>query len=219
MLLLIVLLTLGLAVAIPSGVFVDQVATDTKPITQIGLINAQGGNFTELNISGETQTLAWQGYYGTIDANLTLSDDKNNTFYGWSAENLSTGKIFASRSSTVSWATIAAQNDCTVDESLTGTLSDRVNSTFSPSTNAEMLIGDINITANSTCAAWTYVNSTAQTDVFQELILTDGSSIVYAAFINQSTQGFDSNSYDFQMIIPETQNRSKSDYYFYSEFS
>ena len=219
MLLLMVLLSLGLATAAPSGASITPGVTDTRPIIPLGLIDTQGGNYTPLNLSGETQTLAWQGFFGNVSGNVTLSDVNNNTLYSWQALNLSSAKIFASRSSIISWQSIAAQNNCSVDQNLTGTLSDRVNLTFVPSANVEMQVGDVTIAANSTCAAWTYVDSKAQSSVFQELILTDGISTVYAAFMNQSTSGFDSSTHDFQMIIPETQTRSTSTYYFYAEFS
>ena len=219
MLLLMVLLSLGLAIGAPTGVSVTPISTDTRPIKSLDVIDAQGGNYTPLNLSGETQTLAWQGFFGDIDGNVTLSDAANHTFFSWTAANLSEAKIFASRSSIISWSSIAAQNNCSIDQDLTGTLSDRVNATFVPSINAEMLIGDINISANSTCAAWTYINSTAQSSKFQELILTDGTSTIYAAFVEQNVTGFDSSKHDFQMILPETQNKSTSAYYFYAEFN
>lgn len=219
MLLFMVFLNLGLALASPSGVSIVPGVTDTKPIIPAGFIDAQGGNFTNLNLSGETQTLAWQGYYGEISGNLTLSDGFNHTMYGWNALNLSGAKIFMSRASTIDWSSIAPQNDCAVDETLTGMWSDRVNATFVKDANAEMSVGDVLISANSTCAAWTYVNSSAQSSLFQELILTDGTSTVYATFVEQNSTGFDGSKHDFQMIVPDAYDRSTSTYYFYAEFS
>ncbi|RLE47578.1 hypothetical protein DRJ25_02055 [Candidatus Woesearchaeota archaeon] len=219
MLLTIVLLSLGLAIGAPAGAIVNKLSADSMPVRPLGTISALGGKHTPLNLSGETQTLVWQGIFGDISGNVTLSDAANHTLYSWQALNLSNAKIFASRSSTVSWQSITAQNNCSVDQDLTGLFSDRVNATFTPSANAEILVGDISISANSTCAAWTYINSSAQTDKFQELILTDGVSTIYATAIEQNATGFDSSKHDFQMLLPETQNSSTSTYYFYVEYS
>jgi hypothetical protein len=63
------------------------------------------------------------------------------------------------------------------------------------------------------------VNSQASSD-FEELLLYDGSYVVYAALLEDSITGFDGTEYDFQMILPDSGlegSQTPETYYFYVE--
>lgn len=47
--------------------------------------DALAGNITWLDITGISQTRAWQGFYGNVTGWITLDDANNYTFYNWSA--------------------------------------------------------------------------------------------------------------------------------------
>lgn len=199
-----------------TSVSVDLGSSDKKTIVPLGTINAQGGNYTFLNISGESQTFVWQGYFGDILGNITLRDNSSNRQFSWISY-LYSGEVYTSRSSSVKWTTISAQNDCTAEEVLTSNFSDRVNFTFSPNTNEKIYVGHKIIDKNSTCGTWTHVNSAPQSSIFQEVILTDSTDNIFVSFIDKNEVGFDGNIHDFQMIVPTPRNLSMSTYYFYFE--
>lgn len=218
MLMLAAMMMLSFAVlAAPVAFDVDVGTPMTKGFFAAGMIGAQGGNDTFLNASAETQTLAWQGFYGEVFGDIALADNSCDKLYEWLGG--SQGLVFASRDSNINWAAIAPQNDCTIDESLTGTLSDRVNRTFSQSSNRQITIGGITINANTACAMNTYVNSTPQNASFEEMILTDdgGTTAIYTTPLENDIVGFDGQTHDFQIIVPDHINRTTTTYYFYAE--
>ena len=73
----------------------------------------------------------------------------------------------------------------------------------------------------------TYVNSTAQSTRFEEVVLYDSpqlgnGNIVYATPLEQDYYGFNNQTFDFQMIVPENGAPGFSGataYYFYAELT
>lgn len=212
-----ILLMANLAAAAVTGISTDAGAPVTRPFESVTTIDALGGNQSNISVDVETQTVAWQGFFGEVLGNITLADASDNILYAWL--NATGGNVFASRNSSVDFSGIAAQNDCTIDESLTGTGSDRVNNTFSESSNTEFTIQGITIDASTACATNTYVNSAAQSTSFEEIILTPDAGItsVYATRIEENVIGFDNQTHDFQMIVPDFNNETTTTYFFYAE--
>lgn len=188
----------------------------TKAFTSTGTIGAQGGNATTLSANTETQTLAWQGFYGEVFGDIVLADNSGNAMYKWNTTN---GTILASRTSALNFANITAVNNCSVDQDITGTNgSDSVNKTFKPSNNTAFRIGGTTIAAGTACATNTFVNNASQSARFEEIILTDnGVTSIYATRMENNAQGFDSSTHDFQMIVPDYTNETTLTYYFYVE--
>lgn len=185
-----------------------------------GNATAAGGNITQINLSTRTITEAWHGFYGQMQGNITLEDSAGFRMYAW-LFNTTGGEMYASRSNAVSWGVIAAQNDCTIDEDLTGTGSDRTNLTFTPSSNTAFSVGTVNIGAGTACTTYTYVNNASQAVDFEEVILFDNSTntSVYAGLLELDTTGFDGGAYDFQIIVPDNRTTAVETYYFYAELS
>lgn len=206
-----------IAYAIPDGAVVNAGTPVTREFAAAAIVGTLSGNLTNLTLATETQTIAWQGFYGNVSGNITLEDATGDTLYSW--PNAANGTILASRDSAVNFTTIAAQNNCSIDESLTGTNSDRVNATFRPSNNTVFTIGTTTIAAGTACATHTYVNSMAQNTAFEEIILTDdgGATSIYATRIENGVTGFNGEANDFQMIVPDFSNSTTSTYYFYAE--
>jgi len=204
----------------PNGVSITTGPTTTAATTTPANVTAQGGNITEVNISVTVQTIAWQGFYGEVTGALTLDDSAGNTLINFSFVAANGGEVYASRDNAVAFASIAAQNTCTIDELLTGTGSDRVNSTFTNNTNPSFLVGDVNITANTACATNTF-NSTGQATFFDEIILTDdgGTTSIYATIMENNRVGFDGNTHDYQLIVPDNRTTANTVYFFYAELS
>jgi hypothetical protein len=207
------------AYAEPEGAIVTLGVEERGNVSQApGNATAAGGNITNVNLTATTITEAWHGFYGQIAGNISLEDSAGFRMYAW-AFGATGGEVFASRSNAVAWATIAAENDCTTDEALTGTGSDRTNLTFTASSNSAFTVGTTNIAANSACSTHTYVNSTAQAVDFEEVILDDTTNIVYTGLLENNAQGFDNGNYDFQIIVPDNRTSAVETYYFYAELS
>ncbi|MCK4670722.1 MAG: hypothetical protein KAT43_05975 [Nanoarchaeota archaeon] len=188
-----------------------------------GTTNATGGYIANRDLLVQSQTNAWQGYYGQITGNLSLADASGDVMYAWTSVTIE-GEVFASRSNSVVWTSIAAYNgtgvnmsNCTVEETITGTGSDRVNKTFTAGTGprASTNIANQVIAVNSACATETYVSGAQVSDVWEEYILTDGTNYVWASEINDSGTAFDGNTEDFQLIVPA--NTTTLTYYLYVE--
>jgi len=185
--------------------------------TGTNFVIAEGGNITPMNISGDAQTDAWQGFYGEITGQIILGDNSCDKMYDWSLVNLS-GEVYLSVNNAVAWAAIAGQQVCTVDEGLTGTGSDRVNRTFTNNTLAGWDVGGTPI--NGACQTYTYVNNASQNVSFEEIILNDGTTqYIYATKINADTAGFDGNTHDYQIIVPDNTSTQTTTYYVYVEFN
>lgn len=176
---------------------------------------AQGGNITPMNISGSAQTDAWQGFWGEITGQIILGDNDCNKMYNWSLANLS-GEVYLSQSNAVVWATITGEQDCTTDEALTGTGSDRTNRTFVNSSLTNWDVGGVVI--NAACQTYTFVNNASQNVSFEEIILDDTTNIVYATKIYADTVGYDGVTHDYQIIVPDNTTSATTTYYVYVEF-
>lgn len=199
----------------PDGATVSVGIPQTKQANTPGNATAQGGNITQVNLTAEVTTLAWQGFYGQVAGNITLEDSSGDQLYSWAVSNIS-GEVLASRNSTIDFTTVAGVQTCTVDETLTGTGTDRTNSTF---TNASVSLEIAGVSITSACRTFTYVSNASQTNRYLEAILNaTGVTSIYVTLINESTTSFDGTLQDYQMIVPDNSSTSATTtYYFFVE--
>lgn len=200
--------------------------TETRAKNPPLAITAVGGNITWLRINQLQQTRRWQGFVGNISGQLVLDDASNNTMYAWNVSNIS-GEIYASTNCSIDWNYVTPQNDCAVDNVLTGTGADSVSNTYAPSSNANTYqILNLAINASSTCTAYPYLNDTPQTasTLFENIILAAGANAtttngtIYAADIQQyEATGFDYQEYDYQMLVPVNASTGTTTYCLYAE--
>jgi hypothetical protein len=149
--------------------------------------------------------------------------------YNWS-QSSPQGEIFASIANSITWPSIACYNVSGNSTNLEGNYSilsddvDGVNETFSNSTAHDAFsVGSVAF-ATDICYA-TFVYDSTQTGVdnhFEEVLLTDGSSPVFASLLEKNVVGFDSNPHDFEMLVLENGHNgdtSTTPYYFYVELN
>jgi hypothetical protein len=225
-----IILSAWSAFALPTGPSnIDPLGSSRYPVTSASNISALAGNVTELNFLANSVTNVWQGYFGNISGSIKLGDVNNNTLYDWTTASPS-GEIYATRSGTTpAWDTIQCADsaqinqedlDLTVNQSVE---KDSVNNTFLNTTSFNIFyVGNITIDpAVQNCYAVNLNDeSGSPSSDFQEVILNDGSAIVYAALISQNALGFDTGTHDFQMIVGENGHNgdtSTTEYYFYVE--
>ncbi|NOZ80366.1 MAG: hypothetical protein GXP63_01725 [DPANN group archaeon] len=227
MVLLLVSLSLGnvLSQSQPAGPNIISQTTETATPNAALNITTAGGTITTMVLNGTTQNPHWKAYVGNVTGRLVLQDGANYSIYNWQLTNPS-GEVYASRNNTVNWTSIRCANStqiATEETNMNHTASavDSIANTFTDSTHQEFWTGGTQFTANE-CGftTATYVNNTNQSELFQEIALYDGSSIVYATIIDPNTAGFDYGRYDFQLIVPEKGwegPTSSTPYYFWVE--
>jgi len=218
--------------AAPVGPTVTYSATETAPTREAALINTSGGSITTMVLNATTQNLRWKAFVGNVTGSLTLDDAENYTVFDWSLSSV-IGEVYATRSSdTVTWSNINCSNATHIlnEEMALNHISnpdDNISTTFSVKDHEQFYVGTRLMTTDSCFSLHTYVNDAPQSADFEEVVLYDGTNhtngdVVYATPLEQDVQGFDTASYDFQMIVPENGLatwQSSTAYYFYVELT
>ena len=188
-------------------------------------IVAQAGNVTWLDIGHQQNTKKWQGFVGNISGELVLDDASNDTFYRWNLSTIS-GEVYASRNCSIDWNLVSTQDDCDVDQSLTGTGSDQVSRTFMPDQNAfAYQVNSLIVNTSTICTAYPNVNDTKQTatTLFENTILTtgtvpNGNNTIYVGNLEDvGVAGFDEQEYNFQLLVPVNKTSGFTTYCLYAE--
>lgn len=200
---------------------------------------AEAGNLTSLVVSGESVTKRWQGFFGNITGGIKLDDANNNSLYSW-GDTDPDGEIYAANGSSVDWDKIQCVNFSTNTSVLMYNVTqlnafigltsptdqasdDSVNATFNLTygDNGDTFsIGSIEITNADNCSMVRLFNSSGDpSENFQEVLLTDNESIVFATIISQNQRGYDNTTVDFQMIVGVngTVQGTVRNYFFYVE--
>jgi len=213
-------------VAVPSGPTVTTVRNETATPASAALINTSGGSITTMVLNATTQNLRWKAYVGNVTGTLTLDDANSYSIFDWSITTL-VGEVYATRgSSTISWVNI----DCATPANITNeeiainhtsNPNDNISTTFNTQDHRSFYVGSVEITENDCYSVHTYVNNSEQSSNFEEILLHDKTSMVYATIIENNAMGYRPNeTYDFQMIVPEVGLESwtsSTAYYFYVE--
>jgi hypothetical protein len=223
-----------LSVMIIGSAFADPLGTGTlSPTgsengtadTAAGQITAVGGNVTNVDINSASITGKWAGIYGAVTGSISLENAAGAVFYNWTMATPS-GEIYATReSSTPSWGGIACASGANVlaeSSALSlGSGADNMTNTFCESCGnfSTFSVGTTPITAD-TCTYRTnaFAENGAQTTSWDQILLYEGSHIVYTTIIDQDTTGFDGSSYDFQLLVGENSTAGTvTTYYIYVE--
>ncbi len=225
---LFILLSTG-ATALPSGAAITNYSTVTRGIGTAENRTDAGGTITTIELSGIQQDSYWKAYVGNVTGVLTLDDASGHTIYDWQLTGLTiNGQVYATRNGSVTFTGMECAQPATISaedsfNNMTASAADSIDRTFNRTVHRGFYVGPTPI-ANSTCPSTaTYVNSTAQNasegDSFQEILLQDaGANVVYTTLLENSTVGFDGNTYDFQMLVGESGVKpTPTTYYFYTE--
>ncbi|HDD57612.1 MAG TPA: hypothetical protein ENF43_03750 [Thermoplasmatales archaeon] len=179
-----------------------------------GSTTAEGGNITEVNISGTSQTIHWQGFWGQVSGSIALKDASGNTMYNWSVTTMS-GNVYASNESSITWSNLVAGDaaDC---DNIVGTGADSCSNTFNDGTKSFTVAGN---TISNVPIVQTYNYTGSGT--FDEGILEDSGGAgpwVYVATIYNDANTFKNGTADFQMIVPVNGTNTVT-YYFWIELA
>lgn len=230
----IILIILGIAffsnrtfvAAAPQGASITYNYTENATTRVADSHTAAGGSFTTLILNITSQTSKWKAYVGNVTGSLTLDNSNNMTIYNW-ALTVIQGEVYVSRNNTINFSSLTCANrgNITTEDTYLGINSssdDSINKTFNQSIHRQFVIGGTGTISNSSCfAIATYINDTSQpaseNATFQEILLSDGTTPVFVALLNDNKQGFDFGNYDFQLIVPDNPTAVSTTYYFYAE--
>jgi hypothetical protein len=210
------------------------IENEKGPTTAAVLLNTTGGSVSTINISATSQNNRWKAYVGNISGTLVLQDSTGSKVYDWSLTNSLAGEIYATRnSSTVEWSGIKCANNTLMElenyHMNHTNPDDNITTTFAGVTHTSFFVGSISIDANSCPTTNTYVNNVTQDVSFEEILLgtsgtdgnfTGGGTLVYTGIVEPDITGFDNQTYDFQMMVPENGadgTTGSTAYYFYAE--
>ena len=209
----------------PSGANYTEINTSRAKAHDPQSVDAIAGNVTELNIRGYTTTQSWQGYYGNVSGTIELADSSDYVFYNWSVASPE-GEVYASTSDNVDWASISCFNmsNNTALNNLETTFNidsddvDGVNETFIFNNHEEFYTAN-NYFSSGQCSNTKLYNSSGS-GIFDEVLLSDGSNIVFGSLLKEDEVGFNNKPYDFEMLVLEDghgTDTSPTSYYFYVE--
>ena len=185
---------------------------------------AQAGNVTQLSIDGTALTTSWQGFYGNVTGTLILGDANGNKFYTWGNLSSPSGEVYASRSNSVTWASIdcASIANITAEQTYLGQTAadpDSVTNTYTLTSHPSFLVGATNLTGCYSTKA--YNSSGVQGNGFWQVLLDDKTNSVYTTLLDNNPEtGFNNKPWDFQLLVGENGkvgNEAATPYYFYVE--
>ena len=230
LLLLVCMLSALSVIGTPAGVTYTSYsnATGTPAAATIRNESSGGGYIYTVDLNATQIDTRWKAYIGNVTGKLTLEDSNGYVIYDWTVSAATEGEVYATRSSsTVNWTNIScAQNGQVNTEGTTlsqTSTDDNLTVTFVNDTHSAFIVG-VTVFATDACGYTTntYIGNVSQRNSFDEVLLFDGSRMVYTTVINDSTTGYNADTYDFQMLLPENGADgwdSSTAYYFYVELS
>ena len=226
--------------ALPVGPTITLVSNSTKAGGAGTIYNESGNDSTSpdkaggfiytINLDGVVQNDRWKAYVGNVTGRLVLDDASGYTIYDWDITTAITGEVYATRAATtISWSSINCSNSTHIAAeeiamNHTANPSDNISRTFNWTNNSAFYVGNTLIGADTCPTTNLFVNGTStQNDEFEEVLLYDGTNLVYATIIADDTNSYHNDTTtDFQMILPErgyTGWASSTAYYFYVELN
>jgi hypothetical protein len=221
----ILLSNIFLSAITPSGPSIVSVSNKTKNVTSAAFFNISGGYIAALNLTANIQDIRWKAFVGWVNGKFSLSDQGGSTIYDWSLSTTS-GRVYSTRdSSTIEWASIQCANRATNLNAenvamFHNSSSDNITKTFQYGTHDLFWVAGIPIAANTCPTLNTYIGNVTQDSDFEEMALYDSTSIIYATILENDLAGYDGQTYDFQMLVPENGSQGfagATAYYLYVE--
>jgi len=215
----------------PEGPAITFISNSTKNATPAESRTDGKGTITTLVLTTMQQNNKWKAYVGNVSGTLVLRDTSDYSIYEWTAIDDPSGTVFITRNNSITWSDIeCADSSVIAGEQVqldhTVTAADNINHTFNHIAHSSLYVGSVLI-GNSTCpstATWISDEEQAisEDSDFQEILLSDGESLVYATIIESDSQSYrnESVTYDFQAIVADSGlpgSTGQATYYFYVE--
>jgi hypothetical protein len=231
----------------PTGADPTELGTGRFPAAAAGSHEALAGNVTTLNLAGESITRTWQGYHGNVTGNIVLGDADGNKLYNWAEVNprgqvfASTNETvqwayaqcfnytaagtFASDTANAGGTSQFGLNLTQLHamfnvQAIDADSVDRTFNTTGSGGHPLFYLGSLEFTEGQCNSAWLFVDGEYQASDFSNALLyePETASVIFTAIIEYETsQGFDGQNYDYQMLVIEDghgTNTATTTYYF-----
>lgn len=221
--------------AAPTGASVGNLSTEGSPNPTPDNRSDPKGTITTLLIDAVQQDQFWKAYVGNITGRLSLDNANGYTIYDWALSSTSkTGRVYVSRYLAPAFDNVTCANAGNVSAehvyfNMSVNQSDNIANTFNYSSHSAFTVGTQPFNANTCNSTATYVNDSRQTmdgsQDFQEVILQDSANNIIFMTILSTGVGYDNETYDFQLIVPESYlsggalRPAYTTYYFFTELS
>lgn len=155
----------------------------------------EGGNITEVNVSGTKITTRWGGFYGSVSGGIELSDASSNNFYEWTITDFTDAVVYASSAAVSNWA-LAPIANATAPAFVTQDTVDDLDGTFDATEAfSSSSIGPI--------AATPYATTNPGTLKTYGLVDGGGTIDIWAGKVVNNAVSFDGVTIvDFQILAP-----------------
>jgi hypothetical protein len=219
---------IAISFALPVGATVSAGSPVTLGTVAAGTASAWGGNITQVNLTINSSTLHWQGFYGSITGSLILGSGAGDNLKAmkiWSVDNLR-GQVYVSRSANVDFSAVNSTSVSLsdIDNAFSFLLNsnDAAVNTGTNNANPSFYVGQYIVPSNSRPLITTFNN--ASQPVWKEVVLKHANTgtpedFVFVGIINASGIAYNGDLAHFQVIVPENAagDTSVSTYYFYGE--
>jgi hypothetical protein len=188
----------SLVLAAPTGGTVSTGPSERGTGSSSGTTTAQGGNVTQINVSGTAITGRWAGFYGSISGNITLSDAANNNFYAWTITNFTNAVVYAANGTISTWNLVPINNSI-APIGIQTAAADNFNNTFG----STGTFSSASMSVASTPLTNTYQGGSVGTLKTYALVTSDGLVNVWAGVAQWNTTSFKTGQrVDYQIIAP-----------------
>ncbi len=163
-------------------------------------VDIEGGNVTEVNVTGNSITGRWAGFWGEVSGGIKLTDTGNsNSFYEWSVSDVSGSVVYATNGTVSSWAAVTPGNDSIMPAYVQADVTDNFNNTFTAT--EAFTSASLNVASTPYTSTW---QNGAQTATLKTYSLTEGgSTLIWAAKAVADTNSFQSGeTVDYQLLVP-----------------
>lgn len=195
---LMILSGIAIASGAPGGASTTVGPTEQGTGTASTTQDLQGGNVTEVNVTGNQITGRWGGFYGSISGGIQLADSGSGLFYEWTVSDYTDAMVFVANSTVSDWASLAAATNANQPTYVQGVAADNWTNTFSTTeafNSSSIGIADVPFTQ-------TFDNTNTSTFKTYSLYAPTESAYVYAGKAINDATGFNGETVDYQVLAP-----------------
>ncbi len=207
------LMLLPMAIAQPTGGNVTVVGSSEKGAGSVSeTVGIEGGNVTNVNISGSSITGRWAGFYGNVSGGVKLTDSSSNSFYEWSVTDMTGAVVYATNTTVADWTggNIAPATYDQMPSFIIGSTTDNYNSTFTASevfTSSSLTENDVNYTS-------TWQNGAQGTLRTYSLYSAADNALIFAGKAQDNVNSFKAGEQlDYQVLVPASSTITNYNFY------
>ena len=214
LMLAIIVLSLSLVTAAPSGGAATEGASTGGTSTGTSTVNIDGGNVTYVDVNSDVVTSRWAGFFGNVSGSLFLSDASANNFYQWSISSMTGAVVYAADGSVSDWAagtSIVPLNNSNAPAYVNGVYTDNFTQTYAA--NEAFTSSTYNIAATPYATTYNSSGVAGNLKTYALYSITDAKTI-WAGKVVDDADGFDGTTVDYQILLPA---QTGTTYSFYME--